>query len=98
MYLSKITLAIAATALATCVASASEMKTERMVQGRSGIATVRIAEPSTPTIALSKQGQGIGTPKAEEPQQRAARYHNGGRQSVNPTLMNRNLQDADSKD
>jgi len=97
MYSSRITLAAAVVCLATCVAAAAETRIDTQVRGRAGYATMAVPKASPTTIAISKQGQGVGGEQATV-SKREPHYYNASRPLVNPAVTNHKQDAADSND
>lgn len=75
--------------------NAAELKVVNSIQGRAGIHTTVRVETEKPTIALSKQGKGVGTAKVERNdtdrnEERLAKpqWHNPSRAIPNVTAHN----------
>jgi len=93
MQIKTIVIVVGLLGMASLTTTAAEMKVVNSIQGRAGIHTAVRAEPERPTIALSKQGKGVGTEServSQEPEREAhkAVWHNPSRQPINVTAHN----------
>jgi len=85
MHLKQFAILLALLGTASLAVNAAELTAKNSIQGRSGIKMVVRSEPQKPTIALSKQGQGLGKSGDQE---RAAtvQWHNPSRQLLCPAV------------
>jgi hypothetical protein len=90
MQIKQLAVAAALLGLAAFTVNAAELKAVNSVNGRAGMQTVLRPEVVRPTVALSKQGQGVGN-KSEASRAPKVQWHNPSRQLVGtPTPVDRN--------
>ena len=77
MHIKQLAVAAALLGLAAFTVNAAELKAVNSVQGRAGMQTMVRTEVARPTIALSKQGQGVGS--SAEAKRPAAQWYNSSR-------------------
>ena len=73
--------------LAAFTVHAAELKAVNVVQGRAGMQTVLRPEVARPTVALSKQGQGVSS-KSDQSRAPKAQWYNPSRSYSNVTAHN----------
>jgi len=87
MHIKHIAVIAALLGTASLTINAGELVAKNTIHGRAGMQTVVRVETEKPTIALSKQGQGVG--KAETEQRPVkAQWFNPSRQLLNVTAHN----------
>ena len=87
MQIKQLAVAAALLGLAAFTVNAAETKVVYSTQGRSGMRPVFLQEVQRPTIALSKQGQGVGT-KSEQNRAPKAQWYNPSRTYSSVTAHN----------
>jgi len=88
MHIKQIAVVAAFLGTASLTLNAGELVAKNSIQGRSGIHTVVHVQSEKPTIALSKQGEGVGRTAAEEREVKQPQWHNPSRMPVNVTAHN----------
>ena len=73
--------------LLTFTALASETQSQWLVQGRSGFALKPRPVDTTPTVALSTQGKGVGKAQPTTQSKQPKPYFNVSRSLGNPALV-----------
>jgi len=87
MHIKHIAVIAAVLGTASFTIHAGELVAKNTNNGRAGMQTVLRVETEKPTIALSKQGQGVGKSEAEQ-QPVKAQWHNPSRQLIHVTAHN----------
>lgn len=89
MYIKHIAVMAALLGTVGFTVSAGELVVKNSIQGRSGMHTVVRMEEQKPTIALSKQQQGVGQRDMnEEREAKQPQWHNPSRVPVSVTAHN----------
>jgi hypothetical protein len=86
MQIKQLAVAAALLGLAAFTVNAAELRAVNSVNGRAGMQTVLRPEVVRPTVALSKQGQGVG--KSEKNRAPKAQWHNPSRSYSSVTAHN----------
>jgi hypothetical protein len=81
MHIKQLAVAAALLGLAAFTVHAADLMAVNSVNGRAGMQTVLRPEVVRPTIALSKQGQGVGN-KSDASRAPQVQWHNPSRQLV----------------
>jgi hypothetical protein len=90
MQIKQLAVAAALLGLAAFTVHAAELRTVNYVNGRAGMQTVVRPEVMRPTIALSKQGRGVGN-QSDASRAPKVQWHNPSRQLVGtPAPADRN--------
>jgi len=88
MHIKHIAVMVAALGTAGLTVNAAELVAKNINHGRAGMQTVVRVEAEQPTIALSKQNQGVGRTANEEREVKQAHWYNPSRMPVNVTAHN----------
>ena len=83
--------------LFTFTALSSETQSQSLVQGRSGFAVKPRPVDTTPTVAISSQGKGVGTSQHTTHSEQAKPYFNASRSLGNPALVTATKSDDQSE-
>lgn len=87
MHIKPLAVAAALLGLAAFTVNAAEIKVVNSTQGRSGMRPVFLQKVQRPTVALSKQGQGVGT-KSDQNRTPKAQWYNPSRSYGSVTAHN----------
>jgi len=97
MYMPRLLVVLGGIGLMATTAVSGEMKPQLAVHGRSGIEVTQRPVESTPTIAITRQGQGVGTNQERSQKENASKYHNFSRSMGNAALVSTEQDDTQDK-